>query len=270
MRARPELQLCSSSRSWMGLPFCSRTFPRIAGVASDRMRCSSFVGKSVHHQWFVGTASYSTQMHYAGREMVSPEPRNKHIVLTDPADQTPKVYARTPETDEGRLSALGHIVGQGLAPRRRLACRFQFHHLARACRDLILPFVGLESRDEVARLFCEDLRIRHGQARTCYSAQFRTIRAQPAPAASSPSDDRPGYMHPGCQCSSPGRRVLAPSIESVVRMRPAHHRSTIAAGCCRRRRSPRIVSHRRLESSSVSPRQETAVPAPIAHRLSRY
>jgi hypothetical protein len=43
-----------------------------------------------------------------------PTDRNQHVVLTDPTDQVPKVYARTPETDEGRLSALGHIVGAGL------------------------------------------------------------------------------------------------------------------------------------------------------------
>jgi hypothetical protein len=40
--------------------------------------------------------------------------KNKHVVLTDPADRTPKIYARTEATDEGRLSAAGRFIGTGL------------------------------------------------------------------------------------------------------------------------------------------------------------
>lgn len=43
-----------------------------------------------------------------------PTDRNKHIVLTDPADNTPKVYARSIETDEGRAAAAGRILESGL------------------------------------------------------------------------------------------------------------------------------------------------------------
>jgi hypothetical protein len=40
--------------------------------------------------------------------------QNKHVLLTDPADNVPKVYARTPATDEGRLSAFGRILESGI------------------------------------------------------------------------------------------------------------------------------------------------------------
>lgn len=40
---------------------------------------------------------------------------SKHVILTDPADNKMKVYARNPNTDEGRLSAAGRLLGTGLA-----------------------------------------------------------------------------------------------------------------------------------------------------------
>ena len=63
------------------------------------MRCSSFVGKSVHHQWFVGTASYSTQMHYAARDGVPGEVTGCKRVVP----QTVPVLQK-----QGRASALFH------------------------------------------------------------------------------------------------------------------------------------------------------------------
>jgi hypothetical protein len=45
---------------------------------------------------------------------VIPTDKNKHVVLTDPLDNKVKVYARTAETDEGRLSAGGRILGTGV------------------------------------------------------------------------------------------------------------------------------------------------------------
>lgn len=41
--------------------------------------------------------------------------RAKHVVLRDPNDNRLKIYARTDDTNEGRLSALGRIAGSGLA-----------------------------------------------------------------------------------------------------------------------------------------------------------
>jgi hypothetical protein len=40
---------------------------------------------------------------------------NKHVALRDPADGVIKVFARTPDTDEGVLSSAGRILGTGLA-----------------------------------------------------------------------------------------------------------------------------------------------------------
>lgn len=55
---------------------------------------------------------------------VVPTDKNKHVVLRDPNDNTPKVYARTADTDEGRLSAAGRILlagGGSGAPTARAA-----------------------------------------------------------------------------------------------------------------------------------------------------
>jgi hypothetical protein len=41
--------------------------------------------------------------------------QSKHISLTDPADNKLKVYARTEDTDEGRLAAAGRLLGTGMA-----------------------------------------------------------------------------------------------------------------------------------------------------------
>lgn len=41
--------------------------------------------------------------------------QNKHVALRDPADGRIKVYARTEETDEGRLSSAGRLLGTGMA-----------------------------------------------------------------------------------------------------------------------------------------------------------
>lgn len=39
----------------------------------------------------------------------------KHVILRDPADNTLKVFARTPETNEGAASSLGRVLGTGMA-----------------------------------------------------------------------------------------------------------------------------------------------------------
>ena len=36
------------------------------------------------------------------------------VVLTDPNDNTPKVFARTQYTDESRLSSAGRLLGSGM------------------------------------------------------------------------------------------------------------------------------------------------------------
>ncbi len=43
---------------------------------------------------------------------------NKHVVLRDPMDQKLKVFARTDETDEGRASAAGRLLGAGMGAGR--------------------------------------------------------------------------------------------------------------------------------------------------------
>jgi hypothetical protein len=48
----------------------------------------------------------------------TPTDKNKHVVLTDPEDNTPKVYARTEQTDEGIPSALGRLLGSGMGAGR--------------------------------------------------------------------------------------------------------------------------------------------------------
>lgn len=40
---------------------------------------------------------------------------NKHVILRDPSDNRLKVFARTPETDEGAASSLGRVFGTGMA-----------------------------------------------------------------------------------------------------------------------------------------------------------
>jgi hypothetical protein len=55
-------------------------------------------------------------MHYIDPEtgqLVATD-KTKHVILTDPADNTPKVFARTPQTDEGVLSATGRLLGMGM------------------------------------------------------------------------------------------------------------------------------------------------------------
>lgn len=39
----------------------------------------------------------------------------KHVILRDPNDNTLKVFARTPDTDEGVLASLGRLLGTGMA-----------------------------------------------------------------------------------------------------------------------------------------------------------
>lgn len=46
---------------------------------------------------------------------VVPTDRNKHVVLRDPGDNSLKVFARTPHTDEGRLAGIGRILLTGAA-----------------------------------------------------------------------------------------------------------------------------------------------------------
>jgi hypothetical protein len=40
---------------------------------------------------------------------------NKHVILRDPSDNTLKVFARTPETDEGMAASAGRLLGTGMA-----------------------------------------------------------------------------------------------------------------------------------------------------------
>jgi hypothetical protein len=42
--------------------------------------------------------------------------QNKQVALRDPSTQNVNVYNRMPDTDEGRLSALGHLVQTGMGP----------------------------------------------------------------------------------------------------------------------------------------------------------
>lgn len=44
-----------------------------------------------------------------------PTDENKQVAFRDPADNRIKVFARTPETDEGRLSSAGRLLGTGMA-----------------------------------------------------------------------------------------------------------------------------------------------------------
>jgi hypothetical protein len=44
-----------------------------------------------------------------------PTDQNKHVALRDPTDNRIKVFARTAETDEGRLSSAGRILSTGMA-----------------------------------------------------------------------------------------------------------------------------------------------------------
>ena len=45
-----------------------------------------------------------------------PTDKNKHVVLTDPADGIPKIYYRTQGTDEGRLAGIGRMAGTMFGP----------------------------------------------------------------------------------------------------------------------------------------------------------
>jgi len=47
-----------------------------------------------------------------------PTDSNKHVILRDPSDNELKVFARTPETNEGVLSSLGRLLGMGMAAPR--------------------------------------------------------------------------------------------------------------------------------------------------------
>jgi hypothetical protein len=46
---------------------------------------------------------------------VVPTDQNQHVVLRDPADNRLKVYARTPDTNEGMISSLGRVAMTGMA-----------------------------------------------------------------------------------------------------------------------------------------------------------
>lgn len=43
---------------------------------------------------------------------------SKHVILRDPADNTLKVFARTPDTNEGALASTGRLLGTGMAAGR--------------------------------------------------------------------------------------------------------------------------------------------------------
>lgn len=46
---------------------------------------------------------------------VVPTDSNKHVILRDPSDNKLKVFARSPETDEGVLASTGRLLGTGMA-----------------------------------------------------------------------------------------------------------------------------------------------------------
>lgn len=48
-------------------------------------------------------------------DQLMPTDSNKHVILRDPSDQKLKVFARTPETNEGYLASLGRLLGTGMA-----------------------------------------------------------------------------------------------------------------------------------------------------------
>lgn len=49
---------------------------------------------------------------------VVPTDSNKHVILRDPNDNKLKVFARSPETDEGALASAGRLLGTGMAAGR--------------------------------------------------------------------------------------------------------------------------------------------------------
>jgi hypothetical protein len=63
--------------------------------------------------------------------------RNKHVLLRDPEDNRLKVYARSPETDEGVLSAAGRMLGTGLASGAPTSRTFQAASVARPAEEVI-------------------------------------------------------------------------------------------------------------------------------------
>jgi hypothetical protein len=63
------------------------------------------------HQDEVGNLLYRDP---ATGQMV-PTDQNKHVVLRDPADNVVKVFARTENTNEGRLASAGRLIGTGIA-----------------------------------------------------------------------------------------------------------------------------------------------------------
>lgn len=79
-----------------------RTTPNIAAQQKNLISTKTFENDA-------GQLLYENQ---AG-ELV-PTDSNKHVALRDPADGVIKVYARTPDTDEGVLSAAGRLMGTGL------------------------------------------------------------------------------------------------------------------------------------------------------------
>ncbi len=51
-------------------------------------------------------------------DQLMPTDSAKHVILRDPNDNTLKVFARTPDTNEGIPSALGRLLGTGMAAGR--------------------------------------------------------------------------------------------------------------------------------------------------------
>lgn len=62
---------------------------------------------------------------------------NKHVMLRDPSDNRLKVYARSPETDEGVLSSAGRMLGTGLASGAPTSRTFQAINAAKPSEDVI-------------------------------------------------------------------------------------------------------------------------------------
>lgn len=81
-----------------------RTTPDIAAHMPNLVSADTFESDS-GEVWFRDPAT--------GKDVLTDQ--NKHIALRDPTDNKVRVFARTPETDEGMLSAAGRLIGTGSA-----------------------------------------------------------------------------------------------------------------------------------------------------------
>lgn len=84
------------------------------GVAAGQLTTPD---TAAHAKNFLGVATVDEEGNLLYKDQsgnLVPTDRNKHVALTDPSDNQMKVYARTPETDEGRASATGRLLMMGM------------------------------------------------------------------------------------------------------------------------------------------------------------